>query len=94
MIKLAFFNVAIAATVLLACGCSTSKRSSSVFICTGLTGDAYHSRPDCKGLATCDGELGDVTVADAREIGLHPCKICFPKDSVVKFNKENPGTAQ
>jgi hypothetical protein len=25
------------------------------------------------------------------EIGLHPCKICFPKDSIIKFEKAYPG---
>lgn len=66
-------------SLLLLCSCSTGKQPATVYICTGLTGDAYHSSASCKGLSTCDGELGEVTAADAREIGLHPCSICKPK---------------
>ena len=84
-------NILLTAGLLLACGCATNKQPASVFICTGLKGDAYHLSSTCKGLSDCDGELGEVTIAEAIEIGLHPCKICFPKDSIKKFEKNNPG---
>lgn len=79
------------AGVLLVSGCATNKQPTSVFICTGLSGDAFHENANCKGLNNCDGELGEVTINDALEIGLHPCKLCFPKDSITKFEKNNPG---
>lgn len=79
------------AGALLVCGCATNKQPTSVFICTGLKGEAFHQSNTCKGLSDCDGELGEVTISDALEIGLHPCKICFPKDSIAKFEKNHPG---
>lgn len=84
-------NIIIIAGTLLVSGCATNKQPSSVFICTGLNGDAFHMTTTCKGLNNCDGELGEVTIADAMEIGLHPCKLCFPKDSIAKFEKKYPG---
>lgn len=84
-------NFLLLALLLFVCGCATNKQPQSVYICTGLKGDAFHQNQNCKGLSDCDGELGAVTIADAMEIGLHPCKICFPKDSIVKFEKNHPG---
>ena len=78
-------------SLLLFCGCASTKQPTSVYICTGLKGDAFHRTPQCKGLSDCDGELGEITIPDAMEIGLHPCKICFPKDSIIKFEKAYPG---
>ncbi len=89
-----FGFLSIIAFLLLFCSCAAKKQQESVFICTGAADDSYHSTPKCKELRNCDGEIGDVSLSDALEIGLHPCKQCFPKDSIEAFKKRYPGVMQ
>lgn len=86
-----FCIISLSAFLLLLCGCAVKKQQESVYICTGANDDTYHMSLKCKELKKCDGEIGDVTTQDALEIGLRPCAVCFPKDSIDAFKKKYPG---
>ena len=58
---------------------NTGKETSfgSVYICTGETSTKYHRDHDCRGLYRCSGEIEEVSVEEAEDMGRTPCKICY-----------------
>lgn len=76
-------------SLVLFAACSAEKRVASVYICTGNSDDTYHCDAHCEQLRTCDGDVGEVTTADALEIGLHPCPKCYPPDSIKAYQKKH-----
>ena len=53
-----------------------APRAVYVAICESRSAYAYHSRL-CRGLSRCTHGMSKVTVAQARNAGYVPCKICF-----------------
>lgn len=49
---------------------------SKVYICTGGKSQCYHYTPKCSGLSRCSGEIKEITLEKAQEIGRRPCKMC------------------
>lgn len=55
---------------------SPAPRAVYVAICQSRSAYAYHSGM-CRGLARCTHGVSRVTVAQARNSGYVPCKICY-----------------
>jgi len=53
-----------------------APRAVYVDICQSRRAYAYHSGM-CRGLSRCTHGVGKVTVAQARNSGYVPCKICY-----------------
>ena len=53
-----------------------APRAVYVAICESRSAYAYHSGM-CRGLARCTHGVSKVTVAQARNAGYRPCKICY-----------------
>lgn len=51
-------------------------RPQSAFICTGPSSRAYHVDLNCYGLQNCSGDIEDMTVEEARDLGRKPCRYC------------------
>ena len=49
---------------------------AGVFVCAGRTAKRYHSVDDCKGLSRCSGEILEMTLEEAEEMGKTPCRMC------------------
>lgn len=47
-----------------------------VYVCSGPNAKRYHSVEDCMGLRNCSGEILELTVVDAEDYGLTPCRMC------------------
>lgn len=58
--------------VLVLCNCA-----SGVYICTGSYSERYHKSSHCRGLSHCSGDIENVSVEDARNLGRTPCEICY-----------------
>lgn len=54
-----------------------NKTSEIVYICTSGTSKRYHSDRYCSGLGRCTGEIEEVSVEDAEDMGRTPCHICY-----------------
>lgn len=54
----------------------SDARVTYVAICESLSAYAYHSGM-CRGLARCTHGVIQVSVAQARNAGYVPCKICY-----------------
>lgn len=55
-----------------------TQRSKTVYACMSKTAKRYHSTPKCKGLRNCSKSVKKMSVSDAENRGLTPCKICKP----------------
>lgn len=55
----------------------TSTNKKTVYICNSKNAKAYHSKANCRGLNRCKYEPEAVTKAEAKSLGLRPCKICY-----------------
>lgn len=53
-----------------------SADEDMVYICTGATSKRYHSTYDCMGLSNCSGEIEEVSVSEAEDMGRTPCRRC------------------
>lgn len=47
-----------------------------VYICTGPKSKRYHFDEDCMGLSKCSGEVIEITLDEAEEMGRTECKYC------------------
>jgi hypothetical protein len=54
-----------------------NHKTETVYICTGKSSKKYHSKKDCRGLKRCSGDIIEVSVEDAENMGKTPCKICY-----------------
>jgi len=74
--------------LLLSCGYSKqpipTDDNATVLICTGLHSHRYHSH-FCRGMKACKGETREVTLLEAKEMGLTPCGYCYKTN-----RKHNP----
>lgn len=59
--------------------CTTSQEA--VYICTGQYAKAYHTNRNCLGLSNCAGEVKEVSLQDAEDIGRHACGFCVNTSS-------------
>lgn len=48
-----------------------------VFICTGPSSKKYHIDNNCKWLGSCQGDIEEISLDDAEEMGREPCKACY-----------------
>lgn len=48
-----------------------------VYICTSGTSKRYHSDRYCSGLGRCIGEIDEMSVDEAENMGRTPCHICY-----------------
>lgn len=53
------------------------EKKDSVYICTGPKATVYHASKKCKGLSRCSGEVKEISLTDAKEMGRRSCKICY-----------------
>lgn len=53
---------------------------TEVWVCAGAYAKAYHKDRFCSGLGRCGGRKEKVSLGDAEEEGLSPCKLCCPRD--------------
>lgn len=56
-----------------------ASEAQKVYICTGASSKRYHKTRNCNGLRNCGGQIKEVTLEHAREIGRTPCKVCYGK---------------
>ena len=57
---------------------SEGQKNSKVWICTGSSAYAYHSRRNCSGLNSCKGSIRQVTLDEAvKKYHRKPCKKCW-----------------
>lgn len=52
------------------------NKPQMAFICTGPSSRAYHVDLNCYGLQNCSGDIEDMTVEEARDLGRKPCRYC------------------
>jgi len=77
-------------TLLLFLSCCYSKQpvptdgNAKVLVCTGHYSKRFHSHI-CKGMKACKGEVEEVNLSDAKEMGLTPCGYCYKK-----YSKSDP----
>jgi hypothetical protein len=55
----------------------SKKEVSAVYICDSKSTNAYHSSASCKGMSKCSRGFLKVSIADAKQLGRMPCKICM-----------------
>lgn len=53
------------------------RDNNHVFICNSLNAKAYHKNDDCKGLEKCTHEIKEITIDEALNKKLKPCKVCL-----------------
>lgn len=53
------------------------KEEAKVYICVSKNAKRYHCDRDCRGLQSCKHEIRIVTIKEAQERGLTPCKVCY-----------------
>ena len=54
-----------------------STNEAQVYICTGPQSACYHCEKDCRGLKRCSGEIKQISLAKAKEMGRRPCGFCY-----------------
>lgn len=67
------------------CSSSGSKGTASaydgtddeVYICTGNHAKRYHSSASCSGLGNCKGEIEEMSLSDAEDMGRTKCSRCY-----------------
>ncbi len=50
--------------------------AAHVYVCISKLSVAYHTAPDCRGLAQCTHHTRQVTVKVARKLGKRACQLC------------------
>ncbi len=55
------------------------EQQTTVYISTGSTAYAYHSKKSCSRLKRCneEGHVEAVTLEKAKSMGRRPCKVCY-----------------
>ena len=53
------------------------RQEEKVYICVSKNAKRYHCDRDCRGLQNCKHEIRIVTIKEAQERGLTPCKVCY-----------------
>lgn len=56
-----------------------SQAEQMVYICTGGSSKKYHATKQCHGLNSCGGEIKQITLKKAIDMGRTACKICYKK---------------
>lgn len=57
---------------------SEDEGDTKVWICTGSSAYAYHSRSNCSGLSNCKGSIKQVKLDEAvKKYHRRPCKKCW-----------------
>ena len=54
-----------------------NSSSDMVYVCTSGTSKRYHSDRYCSALSRCSGEIEEVSVEEAEDMGRTPCHICY-----------------
>jgi len=83
------FFISLILLLLLSCGNSRqpvpTDDNATVLICTGEYSHRYHSHI-CRGMKACKGEIKEVTLSQAKEMGLTPCGYCYKTNRKHKAN--------
>lgn len=53
-----------------------NSSSGYVYVCTGRYAKVYHVADDCEGLENCCGDVEQVSVKEAEEMGRRGCRRC------------------
>jgi hypothetical protein len=56
---------------------SLGTGGTKVYICDSPNAVAYHSDKYCRGLQKCTHQVLEVTLKEAENKNLRPCKICY-----------------
>lgn len=56
---------------------SNNEGSDDVYICTGNYAKRYHSSSSCSGLDNCKGEIEEMSLSDAEDMGRTECSRCY-----------------
>ena len=76
--KTTFLAIAMAFSFsFLSASAPTAADRGQVYICNSKHAKAYHSRANCRGLNRCKYAPEKVSISDAEDRGLRPCKICY-----------------
>jgi hypothetical protein len=51
--------------------------ATKVYICDSPTAATYHSAENCRGLQKCTHQILEVTITEAKNKQLRPCKVCY-----------------
>jgi Na+-transporting NADH:ubiquinone oxidoreductase subunit NqrB len=54
-----------------------SQAEQMVYICTGGSSKKYHANKNCRGLKNCSGQIRQISVKKAIDMGRTACKICY-----------------
>lgn len=52
------------------------EETQEVWICLGRSSHAYHSTDECYGIQACRGEIEQVSLEEALDMGRTPCHYC------------------
>lgn len=56
---------------------TTAAGDTYVYVCTGPQAEKYHSKPNCRGLNRCSGDIKRITLSEAKKGPWKtPCKVC------------------
>ncbi len=61
----------------LALAISSPAADQKVYICTGPKSVCYHKTKTCSGLNRCSGQVKQVSLREAQEMGRRKCKVCY-----------------
>ena len=64
------------------------EETNMVYICTGKTAHAYHSTDDCYGIQSCKGDIEEVSLDEAVDMGRTPCHYCHKDYDVEEDDDE------
>ena len=61
------------------CTGNAGEQKTTVYISTGSSAYAYHSRKSCRALKRCveEGHVKSVSLEKAKSMGRRACKICY-----------------
>lgn len=54
----------------------SSKLQQNVYVCENGRTEVYHGY-QCRGLSRCTHSVSTITVSQAQNRGLRPCKFCY-----------------
>ena len=66
-------NILVTIALLSSCG----STGDEVWICTGRSSKCYHATQSCMGLSNCGGNIKEVSLEEAEDMGRRPCRICY-----------------
>lgn len=71
-------SITLIAALAMLCGSATAqiKKDAKVYICTSKTAKSYHTNRTCDYLSKCQGEIKQISMAQAIKKGRHLCKHC------------------